>query len=162
MPMNYYLSEKDLKIATDILKNENIAFEIISSEKSTNYPILLLPLEDNETLVTISSLTNLDNISKIKELNEKRNLYKNKLEKSKKAFASGNFCAVISAFLIILSVGSAFFSVGFGNNVHLGFYAFFILTIVLLVLTFFLLKKGAKDYEEGRRYINVAKQYFKK
>lgn len=157
MSKYYFLSESDLEKATDLLMKEGVGFSI-EEKKQKDLPFFFLPIKEDKCLVL-----KVDNDSLPKSIEKeyaRRERYLEKLKKAKALFFKGNLFALAATLLILLSLGTGFFAVGFGMKRGGGYYAFLVLAIAFLAASIYLINKGATYYEEGRERKNNALSLF--
>ncbi len=156
MEYRYYINKSDEAKAKELLSSKNI--EILREENGqkneTNRSFLLVPLAKEKTVVLVLDKEPSDPI--FQTTNDLRRSFLEKIEKAKPFIQKGNALALLATFTLIVSIGLAFFSIGFGMKKGSGYYALFILAIAFLVLTVFLIRKGAALYEMGRERKNAA------
>lgn len=156
MEYRYYINQSDEKEAKELLASKNI--EIIREEEGkrneTNRAFLLIPLQEEKTVVYV--LNQEVNDSPFHAVNENRRAYLEKMEKAKPFIQKANILALLATLSLIITIGLAFFSIGFGMKKGGGYYALLILAVAFLVFTIFLIRKGATLYEMGRERKNAA------
>ena len=154
MSKYYFLCESDLNKAKELLQKEGTSFSYEEKKDQKGLSFFLVPIKDDKCLVLKVESDSL--LKSIENENGKRERYLEKVEKAKPLFFKGSLYALIATFLILLSLGTGFFAVGFGMKREGGYYAFLVLAIAFLAISFYLIHKGAIYYEEGRERKNNA------
>ncbi len=148
MDYRYRINISDKEEALSSLKGRGDFLIEAKKKEDENAPFFLVPLQKEEELVLVSK-TPLD-LSAYKERNETREKVRLKILKADKIREKGNLFALLGAFLVLLTLGSAFFAIGFGMKQGAGYYALLIVTLALSYLTYLTLKYGARRYADSR------------